>query len=441
MKICFLGAGSTVFAKNVLGDCIVTKELGSFEIALHDIDANRLDESYAIIKAINLKYGEPATISKCLDRREALKGSDYIIDAIQVGGYEPCTVTDFEIPKKYGLRQTIADTIGIGGIFRSLRTIAVLEEFAKDIEELCPNALFLNYTNPMAILTGYMLMYTKVKVVGLCHSVQTCVKPLLKTLKLRKYLDTCDYKIGGINHQAWLLEIKDNQGRDIYPEIRDKSLRAKRKHIYYVIPDYVRHDMMKHFGYYITESSEHTSEYLPYFIKNRTPELIKKYRIPLDEYPRRCRLQIKVWNLRKLLLTMKKKLSHHKSKEFGSRIIEGAYTNKGFEFNGSCLNTDKIISNLPSFACIEVPMVAKKEGFIVDNFGEIPEHLAAINKTNINIQYMTILAAKHRSMHYVYLAAALDPHTSSELTIDEIMSMCDDLYNEHYKGGWLPKYS
>ena len=442
MKICFLGAGSTVFAKNVLGDCIRTPELGNFVIALHDIDKQRLDESYVVISAVNNKYGRPATIEKHLDRRESLKGADYIINAIQVGGYDPCTITDFEIPKKYGLRQTIADTLGVGGIFRALRTIAVLEDFARDIEELCPDALFLNYTNPMAMLTGYMQKYTKVKVVGLCHSVQSCVPGLLRTVRMLKEKDTCEYNIAGINHQAWLLDIKDKDGKDLYPEIKRVSLSGKYKNnLYYIIPDRVRHDMMHHFGCYITESSEHASEYLPYYIKNRSPELIKKFKIPLDEYPRRCRLQIKLWKLRRISLMFKKKLSHRKSHEFGSYIIKGAHLNEPFKFNGSVSNKNSIIPNLPPYACVEVPMTVDKDGFKVEKLKALPEELAALNRTNINPQAMAILAAKERRLDSVYVAVALDPHTSSEMTIDKIIEMCNELYKEHYKGGWLPQYN
>ena len=442
MRICFLGAGSTVFAKNILGDCIRTPELGSFEIALHDIDEKRLNESFQVINAVNNRYGRPATIYKYLDRREALKGAEYIVNAIQVGGYVPCTVTDFDIPKKYGLRQTIADTLGIGGIFRALRTIAVLEDFARDIEEICPDALFLNYTNPMAMLTGYMQMHTKVKTIGLCHSVQSCVPWLLRTVRMGKHIKTCNYKIAGINHQAWLLSINDKEGRDMYPDIKRVSQSGKYKnYLAGIIPDLVRHDMMKNFGCYITESSEHASEYLPYYIKNRCPELIKEFKIPLDEYPRRCRLQIKAWNLRRMLLTFKKKLRHRKTHEFGSYIIKGAHMGEGYLFNGSILNKGGIIGNLPESACVEVPVTAYKKGFSAEKFGTIPEELAALNRTNISVQLLTIKAAKERKKEYIYMAAALDPHTSSEMTLDNIIKMCDELYEEHHKGGWMPLYS
>ncbi len=442
MRICFLGAGSTVFAKSILGDCICTPELGKFEIALHDIDEQRLHESFVIISAINRKYGRPATISKHLDRRQALQGADYIINAIQVGGYDPCTITDFEIPKKYGLRQTIADTLGIGGIFRALRTIPVLEEFARDIEEICPEALFLNYSNPMAMLTGYLQTYTKVKAVGLCHSVQACVPWLLRTVRLGNHIDTCRYDIAGINHQAWLLNIEDKDGNDLYPLIKSISQSGKYKqNIAHVIPDRVRHDMMKHFGCYITESSEHAAEYLPYYIKDRCPELIKEFRIPLDEYPRRCRAQIKAWKAARFFLTFKRRLSHRKTHEFGSYIIKAAVENKPYKFNGSVLNKGGIISNLPDYACVEVPLIVDRDGFHVEKFGRLPEELAFLNRTNINVQMMTILAAKERKMEYVYMAAALDPHTSAELTVDRIKALCDDLYEAHHRGGWMPSYN
>ena len=218
MKITFMGAGSTVFARNVLGDCILSPELDDFEIALYDIDGERLEESYQIISSINHHYGKKVKIGKFLgvdERRKALKGADYVINAIQVGGYEPCTVTDFEIPKKYGLRQTIADTLGIGGIFRALRTIPVMEGFARDMEAVCPNALFLNYTNPMAMLSGYMQRYTGIQTVGLCHSVQVCVPHLLAELGMDEYKDNNRWEIAGINHMAWLLKVTDLEGRDL----------------------------------------------------------------------------------------------------------------------------------------------------------------------------------------------------------------------------------
>ena len=296
MKITFMGAGSTVFSKNVLGDTMLCDLFHDVEIALYDIDAQRLEDSYRLITAMNRSINENrATVKKYLgvdNRREALRGADFVVNAIQVGLYDPCTIIDFEIPKKYGLRQTIADTLGIGGIFRGLRTIHVMKDFARDIEAVCPNAWLLNYTNPMAILSGYMQRYTGVKTVGLCHSVQVCAKSLLKGVGMEEYLPGCVTKIAGINHMAWLLEICDKDGRDLYPEIRR---RAREKNATEKHNDMVRFDYIEKLGYYCTESSEHNAEYNPFYIKAGREDLIEKFNIPLDEYPRRCVKHIERW--------------------------------------------------------------------------------------------------------------------------------------------------
>ena len=283
-KITFMGAGSTVFARNVLGDCMCSPALCDSEIALYDIDRKRLEDSEIILNAINKNVNEGRAHIKTYlgveNRKEALRDATFVVDAIQVGGYDPCTITDFEIPKKFGLRQTIADTLGIGGIMRGLRTIPVLEGFARDMEEVCPDALFLNYTNPMGILSGYMQRYTGVKTVGLCHSVQVCSEKLLEKLDMKDKLEGRVETIAGINHMGWLLDIKDKDGNDLYPEIRRRAaeMNAAQKH-----DDMVRFEYIKHLGYYCTESSEHNAEYNPFFIKSKYPELIEKFNIPLDE--------------------------------------------------------------------------------------------------------------------------------------------------------------
>ena len=294
-KIVFMGAGSSVFVKNVVGDCMLSPVLKDSEFALYDIDPVRLDDSRRMLTALNSNMGGHAVITAYLgveNRKAALKDANYVVNAIQVGGYDPCTITDFEIPKKYGLRQTIADTLGIGGIFRALRTIPVIFDFAKDMEEVCPNAWFLNYTNPMAMLSGAMQRFTGVKTVGLCHSVQVCTSGLMQGLGM-EYDDTVQWKIAGINHQAWLLEVTKD-GVDLYPEIKRRAAARTEKH-----NDMVRYEIMKRFGYYVTESSEHNSEYMPYFIKRDYPELIDRFNIPLDEYPRRCVRQIAEWEKRR----------------------------------------------------------------------------------------------------------------------------------------------
>ena len=296
MKLTFMGAGSTVFARNVVGDTMMADPFHDVEVALYDIDAQRLEESYTIITAMNDTVNEGrAKIKKYLgveNRREALRGADFVVNAIQVGLYDPCTIIDFEVPKKYGLRQTIGDTLGIGGIFRGLRTIHVLKGFAEDMESVCPNAWFLNYTNPMAILSGFMQRFTKVKTVGLCHSVQVCSQDLLESLGMEDKLEGRYEKIAGINHMGWLLEIRDRDGNDLYPEIRRRAAEknAAGKH-----HDMVRFDYIAKLGYYCTESSEHNSEYNPFYIKPGRDDLIEKFNIPLDEYPRRCISQIEGW--------------------------------------------------------------------------------------------------------------------------------------------------
>ena len=326
-KITFMGAGSTVFARNVLGDCMCSPALCDSEIALYDIDRKRLEDSEIILNAINKNVNEGRAHIKTYlgveNRKEALRDATFVVDAIQVGGYDPCTITDFEIPKKFGLRQTIADTLGIGGIMRGLRTIPVLEGFARDMEEVCPDALFLNYTNPMGILSGYMQRYTGVKTVGLCHSVQVCSEKLLEKLDMKDKLEGRVETIAGINHMAWLLDIKDKDGNDLYPEIRRRAaeMNAAQKH-----DDMVRFEYIKHLGYYCTESSEHNAEYNPFFIKSKYPELIEKFNIPLDEYPRRCIEQIKGWEEERNSILKDGKITHDRSKEYASYIMAVSYT-------------------------------------------------------------------------------------------------------------------
>ena len=428
-KITFLGAGSTIFAKNVLGDCMLTEALRDFEIALYDIDEKRLDESYNMLSIINKTLNKSrANINKYKDRKEALRGAKYIVNAIQVGGYDPCTITDVEVPKKYGLRQTIGDTVGIGGIFRGLRTIPVMLDFAKDIEEVCPDALLLNYTNPMSMITLAMIKGTKVKTVGLCHSVQTCASDLLS--KLNMSTEGISYKIAGINHMGWLLEITKD-GKDLYPEIK-KRAKTLGKH-----DDMIRFELMKQFGYYVTESSEHNAEYLPYFIKNTHPEFIEKYNIPLDEYPRRCISQIENWDKCKKDLVNNEEINHERTKEYASYIMEAIETGRPYTFGGNVLNTG-LITNLPNDCCVEVTCLADKNGITPCYVGELPIQLAALNRTNVNVQLLTVEAALTRNKDYIYYAAMLDPHTSSELSIDDIKNLVDDLIKEH--GDWLPKF-
>ncbi len=438
MKITFMGAGSTIFARNVIGDCMCSESLRESEFALYDIDGDRLRESEMILSAMNKTFGNKGKITTYLGvekRKDALRGANFVVNAIQVGGYDPCTITDFEIPKKYGLRQTIADTLGVGGIMRTLRTLPVLEDFARDMEEVCPDAWFLNYTNPMAMLSGYMQRYTGVKTIGLCHSVQVCRETLFKQLHMEEYLDGGKELIAGINHMAWLLECKDKDGNDLYPMIKE---RAKKRIFEEDCLDRVRLDYIDKFGYYCTESSEHNAEYNPFYIKSKYPELIDKYKIPLDEYPRRCVDQINGWKKEFAEIQEQGMKKHERSHEYASCIMEAMVTDIPYKIGGNVINKGHIISNLPEQACVEVPCLIDGQGIHPTYVGALPVQCAAMNMTNINPQLLTIEAFVTKKKEHIYQAAMLDPHTGSELDIDTIIKMCDELMEVH--GNWLPKF-
>lgn len=437
VKITFMGAGSTVFAKNVLGDCLCSEVLCDCEIALYDIDGKRLKESEGVISAINAAKGGKATVKSYLgveNRKAALRDARFVVNAIQVGLYDPCTITDFDIAKKHGLRQTIGDTLGIGGIMRALRTIPVMADFAKDMEEVCPGAWLLNYTNPMSMLTGYMQRYTGIKTVGLCHSVQVCSEHLLKALGMEESIPGRREVIAGINHMGWLLEITDRDGKDLYPEIkrRAKEKNATEKH-----GDMVRYDYIDKLGYYCTESSEHNAEYNMFYIKEKYPELIERFNIPLDEYPRRCVNQLARWEKEYSELMGGAQVEHTRSQEYASYIMEAMVSGKPYKIGGNVQNHG-FITNLPSDACVEVPCLVDDTGVHGTYVGKLPVQLAAMNMTNVNVHLLTIEAAITGKREHIYHAAMLDPHTASELSIDAIVALVDDLIETH--GSWLPSY-
>ncbi|MBE6768970.1 MAG: alpha-glucosidase/alpha-galactosidase [Ruminococcaceae bacterium] len=446
MKITFMGAGSTVFAKNVLGDCMLSDVMHDCDIALYDIDKDRLEESELLITKMNENVNQGRAKVKAYlgveNRKEALRGADFVVDAIQVGLYEPCTVIDFEVPKKYGLRQTIGDTLGIGGIFRTLRTIPVLHDFAEDMAEVCPNAWFLNYTNPMAMLSGYMQRYTPIKTVGLCHSVQVCANTVLNDLGMTEHVDKTSHLIAGINHMGWLLEIRDANGNDLYPEIRRRvaelfaRMDAGEK---LEDRDLVRLDYVRRFGYYCTESSEHNAEYNPFYIKAKYPELIERYNIPLDEYPRRCVNQIAGWKKQKEELFAGGEITHTRTHEYASHIMEAMITNKPYKIGGNVLNRG-LITNLVKDACVEVPCLVDGMGIHPTVVGDLPVALAGMNMTNINTQLATIEAAVTRKREDIYRAAMLEPRCAAELSIDDIIAMCDDLIAAHQAAGFMKEY-
>lgn len=444
VKITFMGAGSTVFAKNIIGDCLCSEPLSEAQIALYDVSAERLEESRLMLENLNQNINRGrARITAHLgieQRQAALKDATYVVNAIQVGGYQPSTVIDFEIPKKYALRQTIGDTLGIGGVFRTLRTAPVVLAFARDMEQVCPDAWFLNYVNPMCTVTGALLHGSAIQTVGLCHSVQSCAEWLLRPLGMWEEVKSLQWKIAGINHQAWLLEITDG-GRDLYPEIKrraaEKNEAARRKNAE-KHGDMVRYEMMRHFGYYITESSEHSAEYMPYWIKSQYPELIEEFNIPLDEYPRRCINQIEKWKQQSQEIVHNTALTHERTHEYGSYIMEAMETDIPFRIGGNVLNTG-LITNLPSKAVVEVACLVDRNGVQGTYVGDLPEQCAALNRTNINVHLLSLEAVLKRNRDAVYHAAMMDPHTAAELPLDGIRGLCDDLIEAHAIGDYFSR--
>jgi alpha-galactosidase len=432
VKIVFIGSGSIIFVKNLIGDCLLTPGLHDAHIALLDIDKEKLRFSEQMLRQLNDNINEGrATIQAYDDQREALKDADFVINAIMVGKYDPNVIQDFEIPLKYGLKQTYADTLGIGGIMRGLRTIPVMMGIARDMEDMCPDAWLLNYTNPMATVTGAIQRETSVKTVGLCHSVQICVPELLRGLGMNP--DGVKSKIAGINHQAWLLDVH-RDGTDLYPEIKRRALErtALEPH-----DDRVRYEVMKQFGYYVTESSQHTAEYVPYFIKNAYPELLDRFGIQTQMYLNWGNSQKEYWDQAQSEFIQNANLNHSRTHEYASYIMEAMLRDQPYKIGANVLN-DGFISNLPDRVCVEVPCLVDGSGITPCHVGELPEHLAALNRTNINPQILTIEAALTGDRETFYYAAMLDPHTAAELSFDDIRSMCDELLEANRD--YLPQF-
>jgi alpha-galactosidase len=433
-KITFIGAGSTVFAQNLMGDILSYPELAGSTISLHDIDQERLRTSEIVAHKVAETVKAKPVIEATVDRRAALDGADYAISMIQVGGYKPSTVVDFEIPKKYGLRQTIADTLGIGGIMRGLRTIPVLLEMCRDMEELCPDVTFLQYVNPMVMNCWAISRATKIKTVGLCHSVQGTAEQLARDIGVP--IKEINFVCAGINHMAFYLTFErhvNGEVEDLYPAIRRVIEEGR-------VPDWnrVRYEVFNRLGYFVTESSEHFSEYVPWFIKRDRPDLVEEFNIPLDEYIRRCEVQIGGWQrLRTKLEDPEAKLPVRRSHEYGSGIIHSIETGTLRVINGNVPNYG-LISNLPEGASVEVPCLVDKNGVQPIAVGSLPPHLAALMQTNLNVQALTVEAALTGKREHIYHAAMLDPHTAAELSLEQIWNLVDDLIEAH--GDWLPKY-
>src|SRR5574341_497516 len=398
-KITFLGAGSTVFAQNLLGDLLSYPEFADATFSLFDIDAERLHTTEVVAHKMAERLGIRPTVEAKTDRRAALDGADYAIGMYQIGGYRPATVVDFEIPKKFGLRQTIADTLGIGGIMRGLRTIPVLLDMCREMEEVCPDVLFLNHVNPMAINCWAVSQASPIKTIGLCHSVQGTAEQLARLVGIP--IQEIDYLCAGINHMAFYLRFERN-GEDLYPRIHRLAAEGR-------IPpeDSVRFDMLSRLGYFVTESSEHFSEYVPWFIKRDRPDLIERYHIPLDEYPRRCEDQISKWQAMRADLENGAQIPVRRSSEYTSLIIHALETGTPHQVNANVPNRG-LISNLPEGCCVEVPCQVDAQGIHPIAVSALPAHLAALIQTNVNVQALTIEAALTCKRESIYHAAMLD---------------------------------
>jgi alpha-galactosidase len=435
-KITFIGAGSTVFAKNLLADILSFPELAGSTISLMDIDPERLRTSEIVAHKVADFFGAKPGIEATLDRRRALDGADYAISMFQVGGYKPGTVIDFEIPKKYGLRQTIADTLGIGGIMRGLRTIPVFLDTCRDMEQVCPEVMFLQYVNPMAMNTWAISRASKIKTVGLCHSVQGTAESLAEDIGVP--FNEVNYLCAGINHMAFYLRF-EREGEDLYPRLRQVMEEKSYGRRYRELADHVRYEVFRRTGYFVTESSEHFSEYVPWFIKRDRPDLIDQFEIPLDEYILRCEEQIAEWDAEKAALERGEldEARYERSQEYGSLIIHSMETGEPRVVYGNVPNRG-LIDNLPQGCCVEVPCLVDTNGLQPTRIGMLPPHLAALQQTNINVQSLVVEAALTRKREHIYHAAMLDPHTAAELSLDQIWALVDDLIAAH--GAMLPSY-
>ncbi|PTE09561.1 alpha-glucosidase/alpha-galactosidase [Mesorhizobium helmanticense] len=442
-KITFIGAGSTVFMKNIVGDVLQRPSLAGATIALMDINPRRLEESAVVVNKLIATLGVKARAETHSDQRKALAGADFVVVAFQIGGYEPCTVTDFEVPKKYGLRQTIADTLGVGGIMRALRTVPHLWKVCEDMLAVCPQAIMLQYVNPMAINTWAISeKYPDIRQVGLCHSVQGTAMELAHDLDLP--YEEIRYRSAGINHMAFYLKFEhrqpDGSYRDLYPDLvrAYREGRAPKPGWNPRCPNKVRYEMLTRLGFFVTESSEHFAEYTPYFIKDGRPDLIEKFGIPLDEYPKRCIEQIERWKDQAEAYRSAERIEVEESKEYASSIMNSVWTGEPSVIYGNVRNNG-CITSLPRDCAAEVPCLVDASGIQPTYIGDLPPQLTALIRTNINVQELTVRALMTENREHIYHAAMMDPHTAAELDLDQIWSLVDDLLAAH--GDWLPAWA
>ena len=438
IKIAMIGAGSTVFMQNILTDVLLEDCFKDCHVALQDINEKRLKTSQLVAEKISATVKATPTITATTDRRTAMKDADFVIIMIQVGGYKPSTVIDFEIPAKYGLTQTIADTLGVGGVMRGLRTVPVLAEIARDMMDICPDALMLQYVNPMAInCLALSRMMPDLRYVGLCHSVQGTAIDLARDLG--ESIDDIEFECAGINHVAFYTKFAkrhaDGKIEDLYPRLHALIDGREYGVNYDGCTNHVRYEMLRRLGYFVTESSEHFAEYTPWFIKNAQPDLIAKFDIPINEYIRRCEDQIEKWDAQEQALLSDKPILCEKSVEYAARIMHAVANDVPELINGNVLN-DGLIDNLPANACVEVPCVVDKRGITPQAVDSLPPHLAAIMQSSINVQTLTVEAIITGKKEHVYHAVMMDPHTGAELNLDQIWQMVDELLDAH--AGWLP---
>ncbi|TYT21048.1 alpha-glucosidase/alpha-galactosidase [Dictyoglomus thermophilum] len=431
MKISFIGAGSVVFTRNLLKDLALFPESEGIEIALMDIDPERLEVARKIAEEINEKKNKHWKIKGYMDLKSAIENSNYVINTVQIGGKE-ATYVDFDIPEKYGLKQTIGDTHGIGGIMRFLRTAPFLKDFVRNIEEYAPSALLLNFTNPMSMNQWYINDISEIETVGLCHSIPYTIEQISSYVGVPS--KEVNYKVAGINHMAWVLTFERN-GENLYP-LLFKAM--ERKEIWERDP--VRFEILRMFHYFVTESSEHNAEYVPYFIKDE--ELIKKLNIPIREYIRRVEENEKVFNTFKDYYLKGNKEAYEivkehygeeeedTSKEYAIQIIHGMETNDS-RLVYSIVRNEGIIDNLPMDCMVEVPCYVDKNGVSPLKVGYLPDQLASLNLLHINVQRLAVRGAVERDKDYIYYAALLDPLASSILSPEKIHMMVDELLKAH----------
>lgn len=440
-KIAFIGAGSLVFTRNLCSDVLLAPSLQDSTLTLMDIDPVRLEQSRQVVQAIADQRRVPAKIEATVDRREAIKGADFVVTTFQQGGLDAYRM-DIEIPQHYGVEQCVGDTLGPGGVFRALRTIPELLAICRDMDELAPSALLLNYVNPMAANCWAVDRGSGRPHVGLCHSVQGTSEMLAEWINIP--YEEVSYLSVGINHQAFFVKF-ERAGQDLYPLLREAIMQPE---IYGQEP--VRIDIMKHFGYFVTESSGHASEYMPYFRKSAhmvNQELVPKFKNPDDHwfdwartggYLRYCiNRQTQFENEYEAMISDGSVVPQERTHEYGSHIMEAIKTNKPIVVAGNVPNRG-LIDNLPQGCCVEVPCLVNSNGIQPTQYGAMPPQLAALNRTNINVQELIVEAALTGQVEAVYHAVMLDPLTASICTLDQIRSMVDELLAA--QSGWLPQF-